>query len=74
MGNRCHIAALGERAGVPGLTILAFRHTVGTLAEAWGIGELALQRLLRHSQPATQQHYRHPDLALMRQAVARIRF
>ena len=43
------VKALGARAGVPGLTILSFRHTVGTLAEGWGIGELMLQRLLRHA-------------------------
>ena len=30
-------------AGVSGLTILAIRHTVGTLSEGWGIGELELQ-------------------------------
>jgi integrase len=68
------VRALGERAGVPGLTIAAFRHTLATLSEGWGIGELALQRILRHARRATQDHYRHPDLALMREAVARIRF
>jgi integrase len=68
------IRALGARAGVPGLTIVAFRHTVGTLSESWGIGELALQRILRHARRTTQDHYRHPDLALMREAIERIRF
>jgi integrase len=68
------IRALGERAGVRGLTIDAFRHTVATLSEGWDIGELALQRILRHARRSTQLHYRHPDLALMRDAVARIRF
>jgi integrase len=66
--------ALGDRAGVEGLTILDFRHTIGTLAEGWGIGELMLQRLLRHARRQTQQHYRHPDLELMRQAAEKIRF
>jgi integrase len=68
------VRALGERAGVPGLTIVAFRHSLATLSEGWGIGELALQRILRHARRTTQDHYRHPDLALMREAVARIRF
>ena len=49
------VKQLGERAGVSGLTILAIRHTVGTLSEGWGIGELELQRLLRHSNRKTQR-------------------
>lgn len=68
------IRALGERAGVPGLTLLAFRHTIGTLAESWGIGELALQRILRHARRQTQDHYRHEDLEILRQAAAKIQF
>lgn len=68
------IRALGERAGVPGLTLLAFRHTLATLAESWGIGELALQRILRHARRQTQDHYRHEDLEILRRAAARIRF
>jgi integrase len=68
------IKALGLRAGVEGLTILSLRHTVGTLAEGWGIGELMLQRLLRHSRPATQRHYRHEDLDQLRRAAERITY
>lgn len=68
------VRALGERAGVPRLTIDAFRHTVATLAEGWDIGELALQRILRHARRRTQEFYRHPDLTLMRESIGRIRF
>lgn len=69
-----HIKALGRRAGVPGLTILSLRHTVGTLAEGWGIGELMLQRLLRHARRQTQQHYRHEDLDQLRRAAELVRY
>lgn len=68
------VKALGGRAGVHGLTILAFRHTVGTLAEGWGIGELMLQRLLRHARRRTQDHYRHADIDQMRAAAGKIHF
>lgn len=68
------VRELGRRAGVEGLTIDAFRHTVGTLSESWDIGELALQRILRHARRRTQLHYRHPDLPLMRQAIDRISY
>ena len=75
-GNKAldQVAQLGERAGVPGLTILALRHSFGTLSESWGIGELMLQRLLRHSNPRTQLAYRHEDLYQMRIAASRIRY
>jgi integrase len=68
------VRQLGERAGVQGLTVLAFRHTFGTLSEDWDIGELMLQRILRHSRPATQRHYRHADPELLQRAAAKIRF
>ncbi len=68
------VRKLGERAGVAGLTILAFRHTFGTLSEGWGLGELELQRILRHARPTTQQHYRHHDAAMLRTAAAKVRF
>lgn len=68
------VRRLGEAAGVPGLTLLAFRHTFATAAEAWGLGELAVQRLLGHSRPQTQRGYRHADPEQFREAVERIRF
>lgn len=68
------LVALGERAGVEGLTFQSLRHSFATLAESWGLGELMVQRILRHSRPQTQLHYRHHDLDLMRDAVGRVRF
>jgi integrase len=68
------VKQLGERAGVPGLTILSLRHTVGTLAEGWDIGELMLQRILRHSRRKTQRSYRHLDLRQLHDAAAKIRY
>jgi integrase len=68
------VKALGRRAGVEGLTILSFRHSFGTHAEAWGIGELMLQRLLRHAHPQTQRSYRHRDLDQLRLAAELIRY
>jgi integrase len=68
------VKSLGERAGVDGLTILAFRHTVATLAEGWGISELMLQRLLRHARRATQRSYRHADLNQMHAAAGLIQY
>ena len=65
---------LGERAGVAGLTFLSLRHTYATLAEGWGLGELELQRILRHSRASTQRHYRHVDLELIRAAGDKVRF
>lgn len=57
------IKALGSRAGVPGLTILSFRHSIATHAARWGLGPLALKELLRHTFVTTQDHYREVDLA-----------
>jgi integrase len=69
------VKAAGERAGIEGLTILDFRHSFATLAEGWGLGELELMRLLRHSRPATQQAYRkYGDLAVLRAAAIKVRF
>jgi integrase len=65
---------LGERAGVAGVTFQSLRHSYATLAEGWGLGELALQRLMGHSRPATQRSYRHEDPEQFRVAVGRIGF
>jgi integrase len=69
-----HVRALGERAGVPGLTLLCFRHSFATAAESWGLGELALQRLLGHGRPQTQRTYRHADPEQLRGAAELVRF
>jgi integrase len=68
------VRQLGERAGVAGVTPLTFRHSFGTLSEDWGIGELMLQRILRHSRPQTQRHYRHHDAELLARAAAKVHF
>ena len=68
------VKALGLRAGVPGLTIASFRHTFASLAEGWGIGELALQRQLRHTRIRTQIAYRHPLPEVLRDVAAKIHF
>lgn len=60
------LKALGERAGVPDVTFVAFRQTVATLAERWGWKETAIQRQLRHTSTRTQQHYRRADLDTVR--------
>jgi integrase len=68
------VKALGLRAGVPGLTIQSFRHTFASLSESWGIGELALQRVLRHSNLRTQRGYRHELPAVLRDTAAKVHF
>jgi len=68
------VKALGLRAGVPGLTLQSFRHTFASLSEGWGIGELALQRVLRHSNLRTQRAYRHELPAVLRDTAAKVHF
>lgn len=68
------VKALGERAGVPGLTLLAFRHSFATSADRWQIGSRALQDLMGHASPSTQRTYRHSDPDELRSAVDRVRF
>lgn len=68
------VRALGERAGVPGLTLQGFRHSFATAADRWQIGTRALQDLMGHASPTTQATYRHTDEDELRRAVDRIRF
>ncbi len=68
------IKRLGKRAGVEGFTFLSLRHSWATHAEFWGLSEAMIQRILRHSNPQTQQHYRHPDATNMRAALGGIDF
>jgi integrase len=68
------IEALGLRAGVPHLTIASFRHTFASLSESWNIGELALQRVLRHTRIRTQRSYRHELPQLLKDVAAKIHF
>jgi hypothetical protein len=65
---------LGRRAGVPGLTIASFRKTIGTYAKAWGLGQLELKALLRHSNVETQSWYDEEPVESLRPATAKIMF
>ena len=56
------LAQAGERAGVSGLTFLSLRHSLGTHAGYFGLSQLELKQVLRHTNLRTQGHYRHDDL------------
>lgn len=60
------LKALGERAGVKGLTFQSLRCSLATAMEDWGFSELQIQRILRHTNPLTQEHYRQRDKANLR--------
>lgn len=64
----------GQAAGIDRVTFAILRHTFATHAEFWGLSELMLQRILRHTTRKTQQHYRHADLKNMVEAVRSISF
>lgn len=65
----------GLDAGVPGFTLLSLRHSWATHAEGlWGFSEVQIQRVLRHTTPRTQQHYRHADESNVAAWGRRIRF
>ena len=68
------IRAAGERAGIKGLTIAGFRKTLGTLAKSWGLGQLELKALLRHSTVETQRWYDEEAVESLRGAVEKIKF
>ncbi len=68
------VAELGKRAGVPGLTIASFRKTVGTYAKTWGLSQLELKALLRHSNVETQAWYDEAAVESLRPATAKIQF
>jgi integrase len=68
------IRSAGERAGIKGLTIASFRKTIGTLAKSWGLGQLELKALLRHSNVETQRWYDEEAVESLRPAVAKIQF
>lgn len=68
------VRALGQRAGVDGLTIHAFRKTLGTYAKTWGFSQLELKALLRHSAVETQRWYDDQAVESLRPAAARISF
>lgn len=67
------IKDLGTRAGVAGVTLHSLRHSWATHAElVWGLSELQIQRVMRHTNPRTQRKYRHRDLENLRQIAPRI--
>jgi integrase len=68
------IRLAGEQCDVPGLTIISFRKTVGTLAKAWGMGALELKALLRHSNISTQEAYDEEAIETLRGTVRKIHF
>jgi integrase len=70
----CHLARLGERAGVEGVTFLSLRHSFGTHAEHWGLSPLELSRVMRHTNQQTQRYYRHKDADNLRDIGRRIGF
>jgi integrase len=64
----------GDCVGIHGLTILGFRKTLGTLAKQWGLGQLEVRALLRHSKVETQRWYDEEQVESLRPAVSRIQF
>lgn len=68
------VRELGRRAGVPDLTIHSLRKTVGTYAKSWGLGQLELKGLLRHSNVETQAWYDDGPADALRPAVSRVSY
>ena len=69
------IKRLGQRAGAENFTILSLRHSWATMAETlWGLSDLQIMRILRHTNTRTQVGYRHADLPNLRAAVKDITF
>lgn len=63
------IRAAGVACGIGPVNFLMLRHSWATHAEFRGLGELAVQRQLRHTSKRTQVHYRHADAANLAAAV-----
>jgi|GEM_PF-1161236 len=68
------VKLLGKRAGVEGLTILSFRHSFATHARAWGLSDMMVQAILRHTTRRTQRHYLHPDIPDFLAAMGRVSY
>ncbi|MEJ7636467.1 MAG: site-specific integrase [Singulisphaera sp.] len=68
------LKTLGERANVRGLTFSSLRHSYATHAEYWGLSDVQIQRVLRHSNIRTQHHYRHAEMNNLRAIVGGIDF
>jgi len=65
---------LGRRAGIPGLTFQSLRHSWSTHAEYWGLTDLQIQRVLRHTNTRTQRIYRHAEAANLRAMVTDVAY
>jgi integrase len=65
---------LGVRAGVEGFTFQSLRHSWATHAEFWGLSDVMIQRVLRHTNTRTQMHYRHADGDNLRAKVGGVGF
>ena len=68
-GGKCgeracdRIRQAGQEVGVAGLTLLSLRHAFATHARRqWGLSEIQLADVLRHTSPATQKWYVHEGL------------
>lgn len=69
------LKAAGRAVGVDGLTFASLRATWATLAEStWGLSGPVIQRVLRHTTLATQEHYRRADEPALVAAVRAIDF
>ena len=69
------VKRLGVRAGVEGFTFQSLRHSWASMAESlWGLTDLQIQRVLRHTNTRTQEGYRHPDVDNLRSLVRGITF
>jgi len=68
------LKALGERAHVRGLTWQSLRHSWATHAEFWGLTDVQIMRVLRHTNTRTQHHYRHAEMNNLRALVGGIDF
>lgn len=65
------IRQAGQEVGVAGLTFLSLRHSFATHARRqWGLSEIQLADVLRHTSPATQRWYVHE--ASLREVVASV--
>jgi len=54
------LKAAGRDAGIEGLTFQSLRHTFATYARhQWGLSDLELMTVLRHTSPGTQRAYVH---------------
>ena len=64
-----------EAVGIPDFTFQGLRQTWATMAESrWGLSELVVQRVLRHTTARTQRLYRKADLDNLTAAVRSLSF